>query len=984
PKPVQQLNLILDRFPQPFNVGSLIDWLYRLLKDLDLSDFHIAQVPILDDLRDPLVTLITWRDAMSTAELLGHLQDTLVLLENTIEASAGGVFTPIATALAAVGAQLPTAQLAQIADDLAAHLGTLRTAAVSGDLSAAVPAVAALNTRLDDYAAIRLTVQGGLAPQFATLADRLATLDLDLDDEAGRLVSLLQPESLLSFIPTPSESALAVPGLEDLESWLQTLVDWLHEVTDHLDVSAIQGPLNTVAGTLQQAVDALDGAQVAMTLQVQSLLGNVKQQLDVIDPAALLHEVQTAIDGFHTALANQLQGLFAPVRDAIAAAVTQIGEGLKAFNPADVVKALQDALGKLAGVLKSPEVLGAVNAIRDAIKGTADDLGKISFAPLADQVIAEIDKLTQSFQALDTSQLSTAEKVGLQVALAVLPSDLAPISDPLLARLGQAIAQGPLPLLQTLQQQPQLLLAQVQTFAPGTLLGNAISGPYKTLLKQMEAFKPSVLLQPVGAELEGLKARLQASADPGRLLAPLKPPFDSLLKAFDRLKPETVIAPLQTAIQGAIGAMVQALPVEETFAQLDAVLHAVERVTHAGTDTVAVLQRLLDLLNGLADPRAQMDAWIDAILTKIRSIDDAGPLQPALDAVGTALDGTTSAGLAARFDTAALEAALATLDPQARLVKVVQAYNGVPRARLTALPDSPEKTAILAALDRFNPVDPLFGAPYQKAAELRTALAAAHARLAALLPEWDGRYHEAGPLTELRHLQATPENLRAWIGEALEEKAGRPIVAVLSLTAPLAQVLGTFVSKLQALVAALTAKLTALLQGPGSLGAIRDTIQALIGKLQNFNLDFLAQSLGGVFSDLRSKLEAIDPAALRQSIDAAFQGMLDTLKIDLLIPAVQIAKLDADYQVIVDGLQTFNPETLVKDAQKKFDQEIVPLLKAFDPTEVMAALQDRLAKIGDDLRAEMARVNDAYQKLRQSIPSISISVDIGVDISSPF
>src|SRR5436305_605760 len=615
PKPVQQLNLILDRFPQPFNVGSLIDWLYRLLKDLDLSDFHIAQVPILDDLRDPLVTLITWRDAMSTAELLGHLQDTLVLLENTIEASAGGVFTPIATALAAVGAQLPTAQLAQIADDLAAHLGTLRTAAVSGDLSAAVPAVAALNPRLDDYAAIRRAVQRGLAPQFATLTDRLATLDLDLDDQAGRLVSLLQPESMLSFMPTPSESALSVPGLEDLESWLKTLVDWLREVTDHLDVSAIQGPLNTVAGTLQQAVDALDGAQVALTLQVQSLLGNVKQQLDVIDPAALLHEVQTAIDGFHAALANQLQGLFAPVRDAIAAAVTQIGEGLKAFNPADVVKALQDALGKLAGVLKRPEVLGAVNAIRDAIKGTADDLGKISFAPLADQVIAEIDKLTQSFQALDTSQLSTAEKLGLQAALAVLPSDLTPISDPLLARLGQAIAQGPLPLLQTLQQQPQLLLAQVQTFVPGTLLGNAISGPYKTLLKQMEAFKPSVLLQPVGAELEGLKARLRASADPGRLLAPLKPPFDSLLKAFDRLKPETVIAPLQTAIQGAIGAMVQALPVEETFAQLDAVLHAVERVTHAGTDTVAVLQRLLDLLNGLADPRAQMDAWIDAILT---------------------------------------------------------------------------------------------------------------------------------------------------------------------------------------------------------------------------------------------------------------------------------------------------------------------------------------------------------------------------------
>src|SRR5436305_3710981 len=404
PKPVQQLNLLLDRFPQPFNVGSLIDWLYRLLKDLDLSGFHIVQVPILDDLRDPLVTLITWRNAMSTAELLGQLQGTLGLLETTVAASAGAVLAPIETALAAVSAQLPTAPLAQIADDLAVHLGTLRTAVVSGDLSTTAPAVTALNSRLDDYAAIRLNVQNSLAPHFATLADRLATLDLDLDDQMGRLVSLLQPESVLGFIPMPSESALALPGLEDLESWLKTLVDWLGDVTQHLDVAAIQGPLNTVAGTLQGAVDALDGAQVALTLQVQSLFGNVKQQLDLIDPAALLNEVKAAIAGFQTTLANQLQGLFAPVREAIGAVVTHIDNGLKPLKPADVVTALKDALDKLSAVLKNPDVLAAMNAIRDAIKGTADELGKISFAPLADQFIAEIDKLTKAFQALDTSQ----------------------------------------------------------------------------------------------------------------------------------------------------------------------------------------------------------------------------------------------------------------------------------------------------------------------------------------------------------------------------------------------------------------------------------------------------------------------------------------------------------------------------------------------------------------------------------------------------
>ena len=622
-----------------------------------------------------------------------------------------------------------------------------------------------------------------------------------------------------------------------------------------------------------------------------------------------------------------------------------------------------------------------MNAIRDAIEGTTQALETVSFAPLTDQVIAEIDKLTAAFQALDTSQLSTPVQLSLQAALAILPPDLTPISDPLLARLGQVVVEGPLPLLQTVQQQPQILLDQIRAFEPGALLGGAISVPYQNLLAQMNAFKPSALLDLAAAELETLKARLQANANPGELLAPLEPPFTSLLNAFDQLKPETVIEPLQTAIQDAISVVVEALPVEETFAQLDAVLQGVERVTHIGTDTIALLQRILDMLNGLANPRAQMDAWIDAILTNVNNIDDASPLQSALDAVETALDHTTAASLTARFDTDALQAALEALNPQARLVKIIQAYSGVPRPQLEALPNSPEKMAILAVLDRFNPVDPAFVPPYQKAAELQTALADAHTRLAALLLDWDNRYHEAEPLAALRNLQATPENLRAWIGEALEDKAGRPIVAVLSLVAPLAQVLGAFVSKLQALVTALTGKLTALLQGPGSLGAIRTTIQALLDKLQNFNLDFLTQSIGEVFANLRSKFEAINPAALRQTIDTAFGNMLETLQIDLLIPTAQIAQLDTAYQSILDDLKALDPETLVvKVVQPEFEAKILPLLDVFDPTAVLNALHDRLAKIEEELRAEMARVNEAYQKLRESMPSISISIDIDVDL----
>jgi hypothetical protein len=984
PSPVQQMNGILDLFPSPLNLSALLDWLYLILRNLNLSEFRIVQVPILDDLRDPLVTLITWRNTMNAAELLGHMNDTLTLLEDTIADSAGAVFDPIETSLQAVNNQLPALPLAQIADGLAEHLATLRTAIQNGDLSATGPAVTAMNTLLDTYTVIQQDTQNNLLLHFAALDDRLATLDLDLDDQMGRLVLLLQPEALFNFITAPPDSALAVSGLGELESWLNTLVEWLQDLLDRIDLSAIQEPLSAVADGMRDAVDALDASLISVTLEAQSLFGEVEDLLDQIDPSALVDELQDAIDNFQTTLADQLQDLFAPARDAVSGIIDSIGDGVDSFDPADIVAALQEALDSLAGVLQNPEVLSAMNAIRDALDQTAQALDAVSFAPVADPVIAEIDKLTAIFQELDTSQLSTPLQLSLQAALAILPPDLTPFSDPLIERLGELVVEGPLPLLEVAQQQPEILLAQARAFEPGALLGGALSGPYQNLLQQMDAFQPSQLLDAAGAELDTLKNRLRDSANPGQLFAPLEPPFADLLAAFDQLQPEAVVEPLETAIQGVINAVLDALPVDEIFQQLDRVLDQVQRVTQTGTDSIALLERITDMLNGLADPRQQMDDWIAGILTNVDSIQDASPLQPALDAVEAALDETTADELVNRFNTASLQPMLDTLAPQERLVKIIQAYNAVPRSQLEALPDSPEKTAILTVLNRFNPVDPAFVPPYQKPAELREALAQAGDRLQALFDDWDSRYHEAGPLAALRDLEATPDNLRQWIREALDAKAGRPIVALLSLAAPLSQVLGTLLARLQALVSALTTKLDALLIGPDSLGGIRDEIQELIDKLQNFNLDFLTESLSDLFAALRGKFEAISPAALRQIVEAAFEDMLDSLQIGLLIPASDIAELDSDYQIVVDKLKTLDPEKLVVEVvQPEFEEKIIPLLEIFDPSDLLTALTDRLAGVEEELRAEMARVNEAYQKMRDSVPSISISIDIDIDVEIP-
>jgi hypothetical protein len=74
---------------------------------------------------------------------------------------------------------------------------------------------------------------------------------------------------------------------------------------------------------------------------------------------------------------------------------------------------------------------------------------------------------------------------------------------------------------------------------------------------------------------------------------------------------------------------------------------------------------------------------------------------------------------------------------------------------------------------------------------------------------------------------------------------------------------------------------------------------------------------------------------------------------------------------------------VVEIVQPEFEEKIIPLLEIFDISAVLTALFDQLAGVEEELKAEMARVNEAYQRMRDSVPSISISIDIDIDVDIP-
>ena len=201
------------------------------------------------------------------------------------------------------------------------------------------------------------------------------------------------------------------------------------------------------------------------------------------------------------------------------------------------------------------------------------------------------------------------------------------------------VESGPVPLVASVRAQPERLLVSVRRFEPGTLVGSALSGPFDALVAQMDAFKPSALLAPVEQELDSLKTRLKAEASPGLALAPLEPLFDDLLGAFDELRPAQLVAPLEEVITRVVDGIIDALPVDETFAAVDSALAEIQNVVEIGNTIESMLERLRDTFEAFENPAQQLDDWVDSILAKVEPLADDGSLAAALAALDTAIDG---------------------------------------------------------------------------------------------------------------------------------------------------------------------------------------------------------------------------------------------------------------------------------------------------------------------------------------------------------
>jgi len=972
----------VDLLPSPLTLDNLLPWLSNFWGNEQLPYNILRAVPIIDDLRGPLHTLTTWQ-SMSGNDIVQHFAQTVAQTTDVVRQNSTELVETAAADLNATLTPLDTEALGAAADDLIDHFGAIDDAITAGDLSGIAPdltaiadAVAALQSQHGTWQA---SVKASLSLQIAAQRDFPAMLE----DHIVQLISVLQPRPALRDIyrgSPPAQLDDSDADLQAVEDFFDQIRDFLEKALDAIDLSEVLEPATEPFDRAGEQVEQIKQQLVTLTLTVQERLAGVEETIDGLDLSSLQTDVVQSIEDFSSNLQSELNSQFAPVRTSLETALGELSGAVGDFDPASIKGEVEGVIDTIAGVFDDPQVQSAMAQLQ-RLSDLADSIDKISFTPLTDTVIEGIDEVKTSLESIDESSLDPPLPQMLGTAMSALPDDVTPLTDPLVDRLGDLVEDGPIVLIEQVREYPAQLFDQVRQYDPENLLGDRLATPYEDLLKEAERLSPAHLLEPVEREFDNLKRRLKDEVNPGVALQPLVELHRELAAELEKLNPGDLIEPLDQKIQATTQALGDAVDIGELTQPLAAVVEAINRQVDQLKKGVELIQHLLGKLDDLADAPAQLQTWIDDIFDKLPDDIDTAPLTSPLEDLAEAIDGTRALALRAHIDAqfSPLATLLDELDAGRRLSTLVETVTGISRSAIEDLPDSTEKSQLLALLDGFDVTDEEISGVLQQLATLTEVRGEIDAELNLTFTTWDSRYHRAGgTLDEFNRPDATIAQIKTWLREAIDRQIAWPLESVFGKVAALQGIAQHFVSLINDLTAQLDNRIAGLLAGPQAIVDLGENLQGLVDQVAAINLDFLQDSIDEIFDRVRDKFNDLNPAALQASLDEEFDRIIDGIDFELIVPADSFDTLDASFQELLEDLQTLNPRTLlVAPLQEVFEENLQPLIDSLDITPLLQAVIDRLTPLEDELRGEMDRVNSAYREMLAAAPDTSVSVNIG-------
>ncbi len=366
---------------------------------------------------------------------------------------------------------------------------------------------------------------------FAVYVDLLDTLDIGVvptvDDVVRQLEAMINDLLARLFM---------VFDADDLRSRVETLNRALRDAVIGSPLGQIKPTIEAFLERIRQSIEAVPTEAVQRV--VNEMLGRVQSAISQLNLDQLQQEIEAAfaaVDGFIEANLN------AGLRDSVATALGALGEQINRLPLADLLADLNGALGQIQAL---------IGELENALQGNLDELNSLlqqaetlTFRPISDAVIGEIDDLKTRLQAINPNALSDAEKLALTGALAVIEA----------LDLETQVVTGLKNGYRTAENEVKVILNQmvaalnhvrdeVIVFNPQVILA-PINGALEDANQLLDKVNARTLLAPLYQQLDQLQAMLNEIA-PGRLLDPLQAAYDQLSGLLDRLDPAQWVAPL--------------------------------------------------------------------------------------------------------------------------------------------------------------------------------------------------------------------------------------------------------------------------------------------------------------------------------------------------------------------------------------------------------------------------------------------------------
>jgi hypothetical protein len=966
---VDQAKAMVESLPADMTVPALLTWLHQQVGTHRPDYFFFRSIPVLDDLRDPLDSLVRW-DGYNGTQLVQELEQTLTTLvaivqSNTTEIISQPFNTPAIAAIPATAIASSAGQLAAALEALLVAVNTVDESEISSQLGLAQNAATDL-----ENANLSLDTQ---QTELDALRSQLETLPSRMETAICRLLVLLQPRATwgdLSAHLGEAPVVLETDTFAPVTDLLGRVQEFLENLLNLVDIGAVTDPLVEIFTQAANAIDSVEQGIVQATASVRAAFEQAHAALQLLDIEHAQQQAEQALQDATQEVTDALSQGLGPAIDALSQAMSAIDGALGDFDPEQLGAPVQQVFDAISSIFQSPAVQEIVSQL-ERLKALAEELDDLSFKPVSNVVIEGIDTIKSALDAIDESSLVAPMPEMIGEAMSVLPESLTPLTDPLISELDNLIEQGPIPLLEAVRDLPEPVFQHLRNFSPRELLEEPLGTPFREMRAKLDEFQPTQWLDAAEQELDALKQRLADSMDLQPLLAPIVEAQQQLLSELEGFRPGAFLEPLTQGIEQALQGLDGALPTSELTDGLQQVFNQVQRLIDTLDAANEVVQSVSGRLALLSDPDAQLNQWLDTILAKLPA-DAPATLAAILGSLGQAIEDAKAAPLQSAYDTAKqpLLEKLNEADTQALQTRIIQG-----KSRLTPLlddlPPSTAKTDLQAWLAGFDPAAPAFSRGLRQLTRLQSSLNATDAALTQSFTNWDAYYHRAdGILANLIPESFTLEELRQWLREAIDRQLGQPLVGFLKQLKVLGGLLQAFGDTIGSLLQAINTKLTELLAAPMALLQASQELEQLQERLTNLDLGIFTREIDSLYTQLVEQLRSLNPRNMEAALRQVLEQALDALSLDLVFTPGLRQQLEETYASLVGIIDGLDPELLIiAPMEQTYEQDILPLVDALDVSDAIQAIIDLLNRLPDDLQSELTRVDGSYQQLLAAAPS---------------